>query len=150
MNCLRFSVDGQRYAMELVFVRKVLPSVWINPLQNCPRPVIGVINFQGLPIPVVDLRKKLDLPEKSVSLADRFIWIEVAGWNLILVVDQVEGVERVPAHLITDSSHLPSAPAIVKGLVALPDGLLLIQDPAALLELQEREAVQHALAQARS
>lgn len=145
MDYLRFSVDGQLYALELKCVRKVLPAVWISPLHNCPSPVIGVINFHGLIIPVVDLRKRLNLSVTSVGLTDRFIWIETEGWDLIMVSDHVEGVDGVADELIIDSATLPATPAMLKGIVTLPDGVLLIQNPAALLDLRERETLRNAL-----
>ncbi|HVK99636.1 MAG TPA: CheW domain-containing protein [Dongiaceae bacterium] len=146
MDCLRFSVDEQHYALELHCIRKVLPSVWVSFLHDCPPPVAGVINYQGHVIPVIDLRKRLNLPEKNVSLSDRFIWFVTAGWDLILIADQVHGVETLPATSLVDRSKLPSVPSFVKGVVALPDGLLLIQNPAALLELREHEVLRDALA----
>ena len=145
MDYLRFSVDGQQYALDLMCVRKALPSVWISPLHNCPSPVIGVINFHGLIISVVDLRECFHLQVRSIGLTDRFIWIEVEGWNLILVAAHVEGVDRVADELIIDSATLPATPALLKGMVALPDGVLLIQNPAALLNLREREILRNAL-----
>lgn len=146
MNCLRFSIEGQRYAIELAFVRKVLPAAWISPLGDCPLSVMGVVNYQSTPLPVIDLRRKLNLSGKALCLSDRFIWMDVAGWNLVVVADQVDGVEYVEPHRVMDSTDLPAAPSILKGVVAQPDGLLLIQNPARLLELKEREKLQDALA----
>lgn len=145
MDLLRFSIDGQRYAFELKSVRKVLPSVWISPLHNSLSPVVGVINFHGLIIPVVDLRKCLNLSVKSVELTDRFIWIEAQGWDLIVVSDYVEGVDYVADDLVVGSTTLPATPAMLKGIVTLSDGLLLIQNPTALLDLRERETLRNAL-----
>ena len=150
MDCLRFSVDGQRYAVELAFVKKVLPAAWISPLGDCPLSVIGVVNYQSKPLPVIDLRRKLNLSVKELCLSDRFIWMDVAGWDLVVVADDVEGVEHLESHLMMDSAELPAAPSILKGIVAQPDGLLLIQNPARLLELKEREELQDALTHIKS
>lgn len=147
MDHLCFSLEGQRYTLELRYVHTVLPSLWISPLLNCPGVVMGLINFHGRVLPVVNLRKRLNLPEKSVDLTDKFIWASVDGWDLVLIADQVEGIVSVEDKNLMDSTALPVAPTTLKGIVAMPDGILLIQNLAAVLDLKERETLSHALDQ---
>ncbi|MBN1829042.1 MAG: chemotaxis protein CheW [Deltaproteobacteria bacterium] len=48
-----FTLDGNRYALSLSSVQRIVRVVEITPLPAAPEIVIGIINVQGKIIPVV-------------------------------------------------------------------------------------------------
>ncbi|WP_020410031.1 chemotaxis protein CheW [Hahella ganghwensis] len=145
VQLLRFSLDKQSYAIELDCIRKVLRTVAISPFPQAPSVICGMINVHGLILPVVDLRPKFGLPARSPQMEDRLIWANANGLDLALVVDQVSDVISIPFTTPVDSSALISSPSLLKGIVPLPDGVLLIHDLKALLDQEEQKELADAM-----
>lgn len=147
---LGFSLGGERYALELNDVHRVLRAVEISPLPASPSIIMGVVNVAGQVLPVVDLRARLGLPEKPLAIEDRLLWVNAAGYDLLIPVDTVETVQGFSREAILQATEIPEPAPLLKGIVRLPDGVMLIQDLTALLGLSEREALEYALNQQRS
>jgi len=87
-----FVLDGQRYALPLPTVERVVRAVGVTVLPEAPPIVIGVINIQGRVVPVVDLRKRFHLPERAVDPEDHFIVARSSTGVVALPVDEAEGL----------------------------------------------------------
>jgi len=144
-HMLEFGLDDVRYALELQDVHRVLRAVEISPLPASPSIVKGVVNVAGNLLAVVDLRARLGLPQKPLGIDDRLLWVTAAGYDLLLPVDTVQTVQGYLPDTISPATDVPEPAPLLKGLVRLPDGVMLIQDLTGLLELPEREALAHAL-----
>lgn len=147
---LGFSLGETRYALELNDVHRVLRAVEMSPLPGSPSIIAGVVNVAGQVLAVVDLRARLGLPAKPLAIEDRLLWVSAAGYDVLVPVDTVETVQSVSRAAILPATELPEPPPLLKGIVRLPDGVMLIQDLTALLGLSEREALEYALNQQRS
>lgn len=148
-SLLGFSLDGARYALELNDVHRVLRAVDISPLPDSPSIIMGVVNIAGQVLAVADLRARLGLPEKPLAIEDRLLWVSAAGYDLLIPVDTVETVQGFSQEAILQATEIPESAPLLKGIVRLPDGVMLIQDLTALLGLSEREALEYALNQQR-
>jgi len=146
MDLLSFYLDEQLYALSLVQVRRVLPPVAISPLPRGPTAVIGMVNVAGEAIPVVDLRARLQLPSRELTLEDRLLWVLVAGRNLLLPVDAVDDVLSLSSAEILAADTLPAAPPLLRGVICMPQGILLIEDLTEVLSLEEQRELDDALA----
>jgi purine-binding chemotaxis protein CheW len=144
-----FVLDGQRFGLPLSRVRRVIPSVSITPLPGAPAIVAGAINLRGQVIPVIDLRRRLGLPERSVALDDRFVIASTARRTLALVADAVPGVLPAAAEIVAPDTVLPGLPHVA-GIAKLDDGLVLIHDLERFLSLDEEHALDRALGAAAS
>ena len=89
-----FVLDGQRYALPLPAVERVVRAVEVTVLPEAPPIVTGVINIQGRVVPVVDLRKRFHLPERAVDPEDHFIVARSSTGVVALPVDEAEGLVR--------------------------------------------------------
>ena len=58
LSLVVFSIAGQRYALNLPVVERVLRMVEVSPLPKAPLIVLGVINFHGEIIPAIDIRRR--------------------------------------------------------------------------------------------
>lgn len=146
-----FRLEEQRYGLPLAAVERVLPMVAVAALPKAPAVALGVINVGGRVIAVVDLRHQLGLPRREYGLTGHLLMARTHRRTLILPVDAVLGVMAVTADAVTSADHL--LPGIghaagighVAGIVALPDGLLFIQDLDAFLSLDEQQRLSAAL-----
>ena len=79
-----FTMDEQRYALQLAAVERVVRMVEVTPLPQAPQIVLGVINAQGRIIPVVDIRRRFRLPARDIRLSDHLLIAvrQDARWRL--------------------------------------------------------------------
>jgi|APSaa5957512622_1039677.scaffolds.fasta_scaffold30496_2 purine-binding chemotaxis protein CheW len=125
---LLFTLDEPRYALNLSAVERVVRSVEIIPLPKAPQCVLGVINVQGEIIPVVDIRPRLGLPRREVSLGNQFILAHTSRQRVALVADSVTGIRQLAeGEMVTTDQALPGA-QYIHGLAKLDEGIVLICD----------------------
>lgn len=140
-----FTLDGQRYALPLPAVDRVVRMVAITPLPNAPDIVLGVVNFQGRVIPVINMRRRFCLPEREIALTDQLVVAHTVRRPVALAADAVLDVIACPAQsLIAAEEVLPNI-EYVEGVVKLADGLILIHDLDKFLSLEEENFLAQAL-----
>jgi purine-binding chemotaxis protein CheW len=88
-----FRIGTEMYALDIMRIKEIIRPQKLTPIPKAPRFVEGVINLRGVVIPVVDLRKRFDLPA-TVDRKTRVIICSLAGKILGLVVDDVTEVRR--------------------------------------------------------
>jgi purine-binding chemotaxis protein CheW len=140
-----FTLHGQRYALEISRVVRVLHAVEITPLPKAPDIVLGAVNVRGEIIPVINLKKRFGLPDSPPALDDRLILAQTARRAVALLADAVTQVtERPEAEIINPVSVLPGL-EYLRGVVQLADGMTFIYDLDTLLSLEEEARVENAI-----
>ena len=61
-----FTLDGQRYALRLGAVERVIRAVAVTPVPETTAFVLGLVKLTGQLITVVSLRRCLGLPDRPV------------------------------------------------------------------------------------
>lgn len=140
-----FTLDEQRYALYLSAVERVVRIVELTPLPESTDIVLGIINLQGRIIPVVNIRKRFNLPEREIEVSNQMIMAHTSKRVLALLVDAVEGiVERPEQEVILAEKILPEI-EYIEGVVKLEDGLILIHDIERFLSLEEERKLEDAM-----
>lgn len=78
MQLLTFTAGGQTYAIEATSVVEVLPAVPVRVVPKLPDYVLGVVDYRGRLIPVVDLAKRLTDDFSARRLSTRLLVVEFA------------------------------------------------------------------------
>lgn len=140
-----FSLDDQRYGMDLLAVERVVPAVAITPLPNAPDIILGVINIHGGIVPVTNIRRRFGLPEREMALSDQLIIGHTSRRPVALVVDTVNGlIECSSKDMIAADTILPHM-EYIKGVVKLKDGMILIHNLEEFLSLEEARSLDEAM-----
>ncbi|MHB8535590.1 MAG: chemotaxis protein CheW [Sulfuricaulis sp.] len=139
------TLDGQRYALRLAQVERVIRAVEIVPLPQAPEIVVGVINVQGWVIPVVNMRKRFRLPEREIILSDQFVIARTSRRPVALIVDGTDGVVEFPEHRVVRAEKILPGMEHVEGVARLEDGIILIHDLDKFLSLEEEKTLDRAL-----
>ena len=140
-----FNLDERRYALHLPTVERIVMVAEITPLPKAPQIVLGVINIQGRIIPVINVRKRFNLPEREITLSDHLIIANTTRRTVVLVVDAVSGVvDRPEGEIIIPDKILPGL-EYVQGVVKLEDGLILIHNLEMFLSLEEEIMLEQAI-----
>ena len=121
-------LDGQRSALRLQDVERVLRMVEITALPEAPSAVLGLINVQGRVLSVIDLRGCFNLPSREVDPDDVLVIVRTAGGNVALAADGVDGVGEWPEQATVLKEEILPVPQHLEGVVKLADGLVLICD----------------------
>lgn len=142
---ISFSLDGQRYAVPLDDVERVLRAVEITPLPETFGAVSGVISLQGRAIPVVDLRRRFKLPERELGPHDQLLVIRSGATTVALPVDATLGIiEEEPGGRL-EAGELVSDLSYVSSVLPTGSDMVMVLDVRQVLTPSEMEALTVAL-----
>ncbi|SOD41096.1 CheW protein [Nitrosovibrio sp. Nv4] len=140
-----FVLDGQRYAMHLSAVDRVVRMVHITPLSSAPDILLGVVDVGGRIVPVIDVRQRFNLPKRDLSLSDRLIFARTERRSVALVADAVTDVVECSEHSLVPADHIVRGLKHIEGIIRCEDGLILIHDLDTFLSLDEEQSLDLAL-----
>ncbi len=139
-QALTFMLGAETYAVDVLRVQEI--KVWsqVTPIPRAPSSVLGVLNLRGTIVPVVDLRRLLDLTPADFRPQTVIIVISVqAADQRTLSVGVV--VDRVSEVVDARSTDLRPAPEVgaadsssLLGILTLPEGLVQWLDIDRLVE----------------
>ena len=87
-----FVVGDIRYALDIAVVLQIVQPLELAPLPHLPEAVMGVADYRGDVVPVIDLRVRFGLPPAPPSRRTKWIVASVSGQAAALVVDAVTDV----------------------------------------------------------
>ena len=143
-----FTLGEQQYALPLTTVQRVVRMVEVIPLPKAPEIVLGVIDFQGSIIPVMNMRKRFGLSEPETKLSDHLIVAGTTRRSVALVVNSVTGVLERAAEAVTETEKIIPGTQYVEGITRLEGGILFIHNLEHFLSGKEDEQLAGLLAQA--
>lgn len=139
---LGFELNQKIFGIAAEKVLRVSQIVEITPIPQAPETVLGIINVMGQVVPVVDLRKRLNLEEKPLSLSDYLIIVQTGSQTISFVAEAIIGL--IPAYHENDVSLkniLQNSP-IIERVIKEDDRFILIIDSEKLLNRQEFQEMQ--------
>lgn len=77
LQLLTFSLDSEVFGAEISQIQEVLEYTKISRIPRMPNYMLGVINLRGKVVPVVDLRKRFQMPEAEVTVDTCIVIVEV-------------------------------------------------------------------------
>jgi purine-binding chemotaxis protein CheW len=124
---LAFLLAGELYAVKIAYIAEILKPPPITAVPRAPHNVIGVVSVRGRLVTILDLRRRLKLPEAKADRRTRILLTGLEhGESIGLLVDEVMQVYRLaeseiePAHVLGGDQ-----PAHIAG-IGRPEGALLI------------------------
>ncbi len=145
LQMVEFALDGHNYAVSLAAVERIVNVVEVAPLPKSPQIVLGVINFSGRIIPVVDMRRRFRLFPKEVGLYDHMIVAKTSKREIAFIVDDVSGVIDCPEANITAAEEIVPGLEYLAGVLKLNNGLIFIHDLERFLSLDEERSLYEAM-----
>ena len=124
-----FRVGGVHYAADIMRVREILNPLPLVATPHSPPFVIGVADHRGSVVPIVDLRKRFDLPP-SDSSRGKWVLAEALGREVGLAVDEVTQVFGRPTEGLREPPELMRGPAgnYVEGVLSIQGELVFVLD----------------------
>ena len=139
---LVFRLGEDEFALPIEAVDEVgeVPAQ-ITRLPKTPKFLEGVVNLRGDVLPVVDQRRRFDMPASSETERRRLVVVRTELHRAGLIVDGVSDVLRVSGSAVEPPPALTDEIArLVRGVINLEQSqrIVLVLDPAELLTAAER------------
>jgi chemotaxis-related protein WspB len=146
MLILQFRMGEDTYALDTRQVVRVLPAARLKRLPGAPAGIAGLLNFEGTPVPVVDLAELTLGHPAAQHLSTRIILTELAGPAganrlLGLLAEHATNTLRCNSADFTPAGITPPG-ARYLGPVATMGGMLVQRiEPERLLTTELHEAL---------
>ncbi len=143
-----FKLGGEHYGVNIVAVESIIKVQEITKMPHVPNFIEGITNLRGAVIPVIDLRKRFDLPQGEETKDTRIVVVEMGNITAGMVVDAVTEV----VHVATDDIEPPSPmvntvdTAFITGIAKVDRRLIILLDLRKVLTVDERENLHAAIA----
>jgi purine-binding chemotaxis protein CheW len=132
-----FFVGDVHYAVPIDRVREICNPMPVVAMPNAPPAVVGVADYRGHVVPVVDVRLRFGLPPLAMTRRTKWILVDVHERFVALVVDAVTEVFG------TGGAELRPSPSLgggedtrgIAGVTNLGDAMVFVLEPARFAEL---------------
>jgi purine-binding chemotaxis protein CheW len=136
-----FKIGKEIFGVDILMVQEIIRSAPITYVPNSPEFVEGVINLRGSIIPVIDLRKRLNLHTASYEKEKDWILIlDIGGRVTGFIVDSVTEVIKVqegsidpPPDILVAGLHSQ----YIRGVCEIDNNLLILLDFNRILLVDE-------------
>jgi len=135
-----FRLGDELFAADIFSVERVLRYTPPTPVPNVPAWIEGVIDYQGRVVPVINLRRRFELPAAPVPADGRILVLAVEDEWVAATVDGVLDVSALePSRLAPPPTLFRGlAASYVRGIVRRADRLVVFLDVARLFSTDER------------
>jgi purine-binding chemotaxis protein CheW len=144
-----FYVDRQFFGVPVQQVQEVIRYQEMTRVPLVPRVIRGLINLRGQIVVAIDLRRRLNTPERPDDQLPMNVVVRTADGALSLLVDEIGDVLEVQEETFERPPETLQGIAreLVLGVHKLPSGLLLILDTEKAVNVADLDVL-HAGAEA--
>jgi purine-binding chemotaxis protein CheW len=141
-----FRLGAQEYGMPIAMVDEIarIPK-HLTKMPKSPAFVDGVINLRGSVVPVIDLRRRFDVPATAESDRHRILVLAFAGGKTGFLVDEVSEVIKIEEASIQTAPELSEEQMRLVGRVANlgdQERMILLVDAPQLLDQVETDVLE--------
>lgn len=125
---VNFALGNERYAIDIMDVEEIIRLAEITAVPKAPDFLEGIINLRDRVIPVVDLKKRINMGEATLDENTRIVVVNLNNKRIGLVIDAVDEIVRI------DSTLIDAAPAVavsldssyIEGVAKTEKGMIII------------------------
>jgi purine-binding chemotaxis protein CheW len=110
IEVIAFTLVTEIYGIESVFVKEVYTLKDFTPLPGVPSYIFGIINVRGQILPVIDLKKFFNLPEKGLGELNKVIILSNGQMEFGILADVVLGTQSI------ELEDIQTVPPLVTGI----------------------------------
>jgi purine-binding chemotaxis protein CheW len=133
---LAFTLGGDVYAAPVAVIREILKPPPLTPVPRAPHHIVGIVSVRGQLVTVVDLHRRLNLPEQPPTRKTRILLVDASGGEVMgVMVDEVLQVYR-----LAESEIEPAAVALGGEVASYLSGIARPAVAAALASTTLRAA----------
>ncbi len=128
LQFVTFLVAEENYGVSVHSVQSINEMLEITYVPHSSSYMEGVINLRGSVVPVINMRKKFNLPVKEYDLFTVILIVEVKERLIGMIVDSVSDVVSIPASSIQKDIQFSTKVNVesIEGIGKLEDELIII------------------------
>jgi purine-binding chemotaxis protein CheW len=140
-----FQLGVDLFAADVLSVDRVLRYTPPNSVPDVPRWVEGVMEHRGEVIPVIDLRRRIELAEATITPETRILVLNTGNGRVGAIVDAVLEVAAVSSGGMSPPPPLFRGVAadVIRGVTKVRDQLVVVLDVDRVMANAERIVVEH-------
>ena len=125
-----FYVDGQYFGIDVMRVQEIIRHQEITIVPLAPPEVSGLINLRGQIVTALDLRRRLELPDRPVGQLPVNVVIRTDDGAMSLLVDEIGDVVTIDEESFERPPDTLRGPAreLILGVHKMSERLLLALD----------------------
>jgi purine-binding chemotaxis protein CheW len=125
-----FTLGDQFYGLDVLQVQEVIRYQEMTRVPLAPPVVRGLINLRGQIVTAIDLRRRLELPDRPAGQLPVNVVVKTDDGAVSLLVDEIGDVLEVSERQFERPPETLRGTArdLIRGAYKLPDRLLLILD----------------------
>ena len=141
-----FRLGDDLFAADIFAVERVLRWQDPTPIPNVPAWIEGVLEYQGRVVPVINLRRRFEMPPAPVQNDTRILIFNAGGEWIAATVDAVLEVSALEPSRLAPPPPLfrGLAGEYLKGIVRRDKRLVIFLDVGRLLSTNERLVLEQA------
>ena len=131
-NLVIFKLNRVQYAIAIEQIQQIIEMVTITPVLKTEAWMEGIINYHGVSIPVVNLRRHFGMEVIPYRWHTPIILVDIVGHQVGLIVDDVLDVSALSREQIVDPrailpTGIPDTP-LLKGIIQTEQDITLLLD----------------------
>lgn len=128
LQLVTFHIGDEEFAVDILNIQGINRMVEITKVPNSPDYVEGIINLRGKVLPIINLRKRLEMPDIEYDKNTRFIVVEINGRVVGFIVDSVSEVLRISRTITEPPPEMASTvdSEFITAIGKLEDRLLIL------------------------
>ncbi len=104
VRLLLFRSGGERFALDVAYVREILPRQAVTPVPFVPDSVAGIINHRGAIYTLVRFARLAGL---GADRQENVVLLRLPEMAVGLTVDEIEGIVTAPGSLLAPGGDAP-------------------------------------------
>jgi purine-binding chemotaxis protein CheW len=137
MQLVVFRLGNEEFGADISQIREIIRAGEITSIPQAPDYIPGVINLRGQVTTVVNLRRRLGMPDKETDGNTRIVIVEVGHSTVGMIVDSVTEVKYINGGQVEPFSEFLAGNELqsyILGVCKLKDRLLILIDLKKVLE----------------
>lgn len=147
VKLVTFQLGVDLFAADVFSVERVLRYEAPSRVADVPGWIEGVLEHRGKVIPVVDMRRRIELSETAITPETRTLVFSTADGWVGAIVDAVHEVAVVPSGSVSQPPPMfrGLAAEFVRGIAKVRDQLVVVLDVDRVLSSADRIAFEQAV-----
>ncbi len=136
MHLLYLSTKGHRFCLPVAEVERLLLLMEIQEIPKAPDYLAGLMNLHGKAVPVIDLALRFGIKhEDDYTVQTPVILVSCNQQKCALIIDDIEGVEKVSSKQIRAEKLFKGGHHLVKASVITSNKTALLLDTKYIIDI---------------
>lgn len=147
VKLVTFQLGLDLFAADVLSVDRVVRYAPPSAVPDVPAWILGVIEHRGHVVPVVDLRRRVELSDDSITPETRILVLNTSNGFVGAIVDTVHEVAVIPAASVSPPPPLfrGLASEFIRGVAKVREQLVVVLDVDRVLASADRIVLEQVL-----